>query len=298
MSISKSMLRMMVALAGGALTAPAWAVPVIDGKADAEYGPALSTQNTNTQFGNGVNGDPINAGGGSELDQIFARVSDGRLYVLIAGNLETNFNKLDIFIDSQAGGVNDINGAMLPGGIDPFCCGGFPPPDGGNTTNTGALQRLNGLVFDAGFTADHYLSITHGFETALSPETLTFYAATAHYAQLTNGTAGQAGAVGMQLAQRGLPNVLRGTTADFDVDGDADGNDFLIWQRNNGATTGVNRKQGDASGNGVIDGEDLAIWQAAYGFSNTTATFGTNYFAPQSQGIDNSNVLLGPRCRG
>ena len=76
-----------VALAAGLAMPLALAAPVMDGTADAEYGPALSVQNTNTQFGNAINGDPINGGGGSEIDQVFATIADGRLYVLIAGNL-------------------------------------------------------------------------------------------------------------------------------------------------------------------------------------------------------------------
>ncbi|RIK82204.1 MAG: hypothetical protein DCC67_07470 [Planctomycetota bacterium] len=282
-----------LAWASLAVAASAYAAPTIDGTADAEYGAALSVQNTNTQFGDGTNGDPIHGGGGSEIDQVFAKISDGRLYVLVAGNLETNFNKLELFFDTNvAAGVNMIDGATLPRGIDPFCCGGFPPPDGGNTDNIGALQRMHGLTFDTGFTADHYLTITHGFENALDPG-LNFYAASAHYANLTSGTAGEGGALGIQLAQRGLPRVLRGTTADFEPDGDADGADFLIWQRNNGAI-GVNRLSGDASSDGNVDAADLDIWKAAYGFDNDTATFGANYFAPQTPGVDDSEVLLGP----
>jgi hypothetical protein len=270
--------------------------PVMDGTLDATYGPTLSTQNTNTQFGNGTAGDPINGGGGSEINQIFAKVANGRLYVLMAGNLETNFNKLELFIDSEAGGVNAITGSALPGGVDGFCCGGFPPPDGNNDLNFGALQRMNGLTFDADFTADHYLTFTHGFENALDPG-LGFYAASAHYADLTDGTAGRGGALGMQLAQRGLPQVLRGTTADVNIDGAADGNDLLIIQRNMGATMlnqGTSRLMGDATGDGNVDAADLDLWEAAYGFTNATATFGANYFAPQNSNVDDSNVLLGP----
>jgi hypothetical protein len=288
-----------LALAGAASTL-AQTPPVIDGTADNSYGAPLSTQNTNTQFGNATSGDPINGGGGSEINRIFARVSNGRLYVLMAGNLETNFNKLEVFIDSEAGGSNTITGSALPGGVDGFCCGGFPPPDGNNTDNFGALQRMQGLTFDADFAADHYLTFTHGFENALDPG-LGFYAASAHYADLTDGTSGRAGALGMQLAQRGLPQVLRGTTADVDVDGDADGNDFLIIQRNMGSTglnQGTSRLSGDATGDGNVDAADLALWQAAYGFSNATATFGANYFAPQNSNVDDSNVLLGPALPG
>jgi hypothetical protein len=285
-----------VALAATAFATRGYAVPVMDGSKDAEYGAPLSIQNTNTQFGNGINGDPINGGGGSEIDQVFARVANGRLYVLVAGNLETNFNKLEIFLDSETGGVNSINGASLPGGVDPFCCDGFPPPDGNNTDNVGALQRMQGLTFDTGFNADHYLTITHGFENALDPG-LNFYAASAHYADLTDGASGRTGALGIQLAQRGLPRVLRGSTADVNVDGQVDGADLLIIQRNVGATgltPGVSRLQGDATSDGNVDGADLELWKLAFGFNNDTAPFGANYFAPQTQGVDDSDVLLGP----
>jgi hypothetical protein len=286
----------------GAAGALAQTAPTIDGRANAAdgYGLGLSTQNTNTQFGNAMSGDPINGGGGSEIDQIFAKVANGRLYVVMAGNLETNFNKLEVFIDSEAGGVNSITGTALPGGVDGFCCGGFPPPDGTNDTNAGALQRMQGLTFDPDFAADHYLTFTHGFENALDPQ-LRFYAASAHYADLTDGTGGRKGALGIQLAQRGLPQVLRGTTSDVDVDGDVDGNDLLIIQRNMGSTglnQGTSRLMGDATGDGNVDAADQSQWAASFGFTNATATFGANYFAPQNSNVDDSNVLLGPTLPG
>src|SRR5438270_11201793 len=161
------------------------AQPVIDGKASAGdgYGAALSTQNTNTQFGNATNGDPVNGGGGSEIDQVFAKVANGRLYVVVAGNLETNFNKMEVFVDSKPGGVNTINGSALPTGVDAFCCGGFG-------TTSGALQHMNGLTFDTGFNADYYMTFTHGYERVNPgmPDEVRFYASSAHYADLTNGT--------------------------------------------------------------------------------------------------------------
>ena len=53
--------------------------------------------------------------------------------------------------------------------------------------------------------------------------------------------------------------------ADFDGDGDVDGNDFLIWQR--GFGTGTTMAQGDANNSGTVDGADLAVWQGQYGVS-------------------------------
>ena len=47
-------------------------------------------------------------------------------------------------------------------------------------------------------------------------------------------------------------------SADFDSDGDVDGNDFLVWQRGHGV--GTTDEQGDANGDGAVTGEDLTIW--------------------------------------
>ena len=157
-----SILAMVVLFALGA-SAPA---AVIDGSLGSDnYGPALSVQNTNTGFGDGsILEDAIQTqgifGGGSEINQFFANIENGRLNMLVTGNLEENFNKLSFFFDTRAGGHNTLDGSTLPTGVDGFCCGGL------NTTG-GALQRMDGLTFDAGFEADYFLTVTHGFETAL-----------------------------------------------------------------------------------------------------------------------------------
>ncbi len=53
-------------------------------------------------------------------------------------------------------------------------------------------------------------------------------------------------------------------SADFDRDGDVDGQDFLTWQRNFGATVAP-QSQGDADFDGTVTADDLAVWQDAYG---------------------------------
>ncbi|NOY41105.1 MAG: PEP-CTERM sorting domain-containing protein [Planctomycetes bacterium] len=293
MSSLKWLVVCVVAITTTAMCGPAWAVTVIDGNASVADGYAsLSVQNTDTQFGDATTGDPINGGGGSEIDQVFAKIENGRLYMVIAGNLETNFNKLDLYIDSTAGGVNQIiqdgaGGAMnnVPAGVDPF--------------SGGAFEGSNGLTFDAGFTADYFLSFAQGFEKLRPtlPSELQFYAATVHFADLTQGTTGAVVVPGMQLAQRGLPQVLRGTTADFDTDGNVDGGEFLTWQSNYGAT-GVTRNEGDASGNGSVDDGDYATWESNFGYDVANSTLADYPFAPQSTGIDNSEALLGPTLPG
>lgn len=53
--------------------------------------------------------------------------------------------------------------------------------------------------------------------------------------------------------------------ADFDGNGEVDGQDFLIWQRGLGLTGQVDNSNGDADGSAIVDGLDLAIWESQYG---------------------------------
>jgi hypothetical protein len=51
--------------------------------------------------------------------------------------------------------------------------------------------------------------------------------------------------------------------ADFDEDGDVDGDDFLTWQRNLG-TPAAMHEHGDANGDATVDALDLAQWRADF----------------------------------
>jgi hypothetical protein len=50
--------------------------------------------------------------------------------------------------------------------------------------------------------------------------------------------------------------------ADFDRDGDVDGNDFLTWQRGVGKKVGAKQSEGDADRDGDVDVEDLNVLRA------------------------------------
>ena len=54
--------------------------------------------------------------------------------------------------------------------------------------------------------------------------------------------------------------ILTPYSADFDGDGDVDGDDFLIWQSAFGSNT-----DGDADNDGDTDGDDFLIWQSEFG---------------------------------
>ena len=298
--------------------AQALAQPIVDGAVDAaQYGLPLSVQDTRTGYGNGGdNPDPIITGsnfaanGGSEIDQVFAKVSAGRLYVTITGNLEENFNKLNVFIDSKTGGVNKLDGAALPGGLDSFCCGKFAPPKGGNTNNIGALQKMSGLKFDnttddptatASFTADYALIFTNGRETVNpqdpgTPEVpgskLEFWAVSAHFADLSNTTLGAVGGLGMQLVPRGAPGVLRGP-GDYNHNGVVDAADYTNWRDKLGSAV-TNGTGADGNANGTIDQVDYDNWKANFG--RNTGVSGDAYVPFGNPG--NTEALLGQSLPG
>jgi hypothetical protein len=114
------------------MAAPATA-QVIDGTRDAVYGAPLAVQTVQTGFGD------ANPNGGSELNAGYATISGGYLNLMLTGNIEGNFNKLEIFIDSKAGGQSVFD----------------------SSGNDGA-EAMDGLVFDAGFTADYHVIVRRG----------------------------------------------------------------------------------------------------------------------------------------
>jgi hypothetical protein len=120
------------------------AVPVVNGSLDAEYGAPITVQTNATGFGDSNLGQ-VGYANGSELDAGYGVISGGRLYLFFAGNLETNFNKLNVFIDSgAAGGQNQL-----------VALG----------TDQGNFNRMAGMTFDTGFNATNWIAMTGGGAT-------------------------------------------------------------------------------------------------------------------------------------
>ncbi|MDX2131841.1 MAG: hypothetical protein SFY69_07300 [Planctomycetota bacterium] len=92
---------------------------------------------------------------GSELDGLYGRIENGKLYLLLTGNLENNFNKLDLFLDvNPADGQNQLRGDNVNIDYDGLNRMGN---GGGGAPNAGA-----GLRFESDFFADYYIGITNG----------------------------------------------------------------------------------------------------------------------------------------
>ncbi len=126
---------------------------------------------------------------GSEIDGVWSTIDipNNRLYLLITGNIERNFNKMDLFIDAGPGGQNQLRGrsrnvttsigtVRYPGNVDIDFGGltrmgaGDPPGAGTDTfvveadpiNAPGVLSQTNGLRFDADFAADYWMAIANG----------------------------------------------------------------------------------------------------------------------------------------
>jgi hypothetical protein len=128
-----------------AVVAAAANAQVIDGTAnDAAYGAAKFVQTSATQFGNATNGELGQSISGSEINQVFATYNALGISIAVTGNLENNYNKLALFIDTGAAGENTIGSTQ------------------GSTADFNWLSSLNGLTFDAGFTASHALWYRYG----------------------------------------------------------------------------------------------------------------------------------------
>ena len=165
-----------------AVASGAQAQVVLDGVADKSYGPAVVVSNTQTAFGDAAQG-TIDLASGSELDAGYAKIEDGFLYLMLAGNLESNFNKFELFIDCAPGGQNTVRADNADVDFN-----------GLNRMGTDATNP--GLTFDAGFEADFYVTTTNGGGP------ITCYA---NIAQMLSAGGGSGGYIGSALP--GLPIV-------------------------------------------------------------------------------------------
>jgi hypothetical protein len=163
---------------------------VIDGSAEKGYGSAVSVQGITTAFGNHIGSAPGRCEG-SELDVAYGVVvgdaATGYLHLVLAGNLQTNFNKLDVFVDARAGaGQNSLRSDN--------------PQISFNQLNTSlgasADGSVPGLTFDAGFDADAVFFFTVG---GGAPNTMYV-----DYAPLASAGGGQ----GAYIGQGNYDNVL------------------------------------------------------------------------------------------
>jgi hypothetical protein len=121
----------------GLIAAPVSAV-TLDGSIAGDGYVLRSVQTVETQFGDNL----------SELNAAYSKIEGGVLYLALTGQVENNFNKLNIFIDTGAGGQNAIGPDTANGGLNP--------------TNDGWAQKYRGFTFDSGFDANYLIIARNG----------------------------------------------------------------------------------------------------------------------------------------
>lgn len=239
----------------------------IDGQLGADYGAALITQTTQTGLSHGQiigdnNNNDLNFANGSELDQGYAFVSGGVLYLFLGGNLamELNANQngtvgqlLDVFVDSAADGQNMLNG-LGPG------------------------NPLNGLTFDAGFAADYWLEFSGS--AIDGPGRTPIWSAS--YAALLSPGGGTLTSLGYGPA--GGPGTLTGGSNPYGI----------LATIDNHNVAGVTFGCGAASGAGVTTGVEWAIPLAAIGNPTGCIRITALIRDPGATTSAVSNQVLGP----
>ncbi|MEO5616821.1 MAG: hypothetical protein ABIS67_03540 [Candidatus Eisenbacteria bacterium] len=255
--MSKATTLLSATLALGLSAGAAQAITV-DGIAELAYGAAISAQTTQTNFGDAGMG-VVDYANGSEIDGVYGRIDGGVLYLTITGNLESNFNKLEIFINSRAGGENRLLGTNSNQG-------GFL-----NMADDGSG---NGLTFDTGFGADYWISPTGGGGP---------YAMYVDYVEVGTGTGyylgqGQAGGVGGGALLGG--------------NGPSGGSYGVLATIDNSNTGGVGNGCGAQSGAGVTTGLEIGIPLSAIG--NPTGCIDICAFVNGSSHDFLSNQVAGP----
>jgi hypothetical protein len=193
--------------------------PAVDGTLDPSYGAPVALQTVQTNFGD-ANAGTVGFTNGSELDLLHVTASGTTLYLFFAGNLESNYNKIEIFLDTHDGGQNVLRA------------------DNPNVDFDG-LNRMSGLRFDAGFEPDYWGSLTGGDNGGT-------YAMFANWAELLTGGNGEGGYLGSTGAAS--DGTLSG--------GDARGVRVTI---HNGNTAGVGGGCAAQAPGTVTTGIELAI---------------------------------------
>jgi len=174
------------------LATPAMAI-TIDGTREVGYGVTRAIQTVETQFGDNA----------SEWNAAYAILDAGKLNLMLTGNLEANFNKLEIFIDSQ----NGVGQSVF------------------DSSGNDDAHRMDGLVFDTPFTANYHLIVRRGFDGApkfdldfadLGAQTFSSYSSIFGAADSGSGTTGTGiNSVGIDVAYDGsnTAGVTGGTGA-------------------------------------------------------------------------------------
>jgi hypothetical protein len=238
-------------------------------------------------------GTPINSGADGYIDNVDVRVANAANdFVFLHVNTATG----QVAIKNQSGDSVEIDYYSITSASSAL-----------NKTGWSSLQDQNLAGFPAGNGSGN------GWEEGgvtnakvLSETYLTGDSLVSNGASIGLGAAfNVGGAHDLVFRYSVVPQIP--AAADFDNDGDADGADFLIWQRGRGITTGATKSQGDADADGDVDAGDLSIWKSDFGGDAPAGNLVTGFIhyaatgpitsIPEPAGIWLAALLLAPLAK-
>jgi glycosidase len=80
------------------------------------------------------------------------------------------------------------------------------------------------------------------------------------------------GAVSIADVQTMVAQVFRTAAGDFNLDGQVDTADYVVWRNSGSIASGAQYTQGDADFDGDVDGADLTAWRSQFGFVRQSLT--------------------------
>lgn len=189
-------------------------------------------------------------------------------------NLNFSEDNLNMYFDPNTdGGPNFVDNPEDNVDGYQFAFNQYHDPDGGSLTSTNANRQGVGIYTEA------HANTPFGDQANWNRGGSQVAGAAMQNIVVSqrNGATGGVAEIVFPFANFNADAVTPGTTdaADFDSDGLVDGKDFLIWQRNLGATGQTDKSTGDANLDTVVDAADLDAWKTAYG-TNTQYVTGLN----------------------
>jgi Viral BACON domain len=276
-----------VSISQAGLILPPLSGIIIDGTVDSGYGCPVAVQLLSTSFGKNTTTNFINDTAGSELDAAYGLVKDNTLFLLLAGNIQANGNRIHVFFMTGPGGENTLTN-VNPNNFD-VQSGRSVLNWLGPTNNIGTVGAGPGLTFDPGFAPNYYMNVSCSTTTSSFNYAQLWPGGTNSSGIATNGYfLGRTGSTNGTLTGGTNPFLIQATVNNSNTNGVDKGNASMGCYTNAAGVAGGNAAQALA----VTTGVEMAIPLAALGSPTGTIAI-CAFVGNNGMGLQLSTQMLG-----